>query len=42
VGNYLNASGLEVGLLVNFGHYPRLEFERFQNTKKDVPTDHTD
>ncbi len=40
--NYLNASGLEVGLLVNFGHYPRLEFERFQNTKRDLPTDHTD
>lgn len=26
--NYLNASGLKVGLLVNFGHYPKLEHER--------------
>lgn len=29
--NYLNATGLGVGLLVNFGHYPKLEYERFQN-----------
>jgi GxxExxY protein len=27
--NYLNATGLKVGLLVNFGHYPKLEYERF-------------
>ena len=26
--NYLHASGLELGLLVNFGHYPKLEWER--------------
>jgi GxxExxY protein len=32
--NYLNATGLEVGLLVNFGHYPKLEYERIVNTKK--------
>lgn len=31
--NYLNASGLEVGLLINFGHYPKLEYERIVNTK---------
>ena len=35
--NYLNASGLEVALLVNFGHYPRLEYERLANTLKKVP-----
>lgn len=28
VHNYLKATGLELGLLVNFGHYPKLEFER--------------
>ncbi len=27
--NYLNASKLKVGLLVNFGHCPKLEYERF-------------
>jgi GxxExxY protein len=26
--NYLNATGLRLGLLVNFGHYPKLEWER--------------
>ncbi len=26
--NYLNASQLEVGLLVNFGHYPKVEYKR--------------
>ena len=32
--NYLNATGLQLGLLVNFGHYPKLEYERMVNTKK--------
>jgi len=26
--NYLSATGCELALLVNFGHYPRLEYER--------------
>ncbi len=28
--NYLHATNLKVGPLVNFGHYPKLEYERFQ------------
>lgn len=28
VHNYLKASGLELGLLANFGHYPKVEIER--------------
>jgi GxxExxY protein len=35
--NYLNATGLDVGLLVNFGHYPGLEYERIVNTRKRKP-----
>ena len=35
--NYLHATGLNVGLLVNFGHYPKLEYERMANTKKKSP-----
>jgi GxxExxY protein len=44
--NYLNATGIEVGLLVNFGHYPKLEYERIIKTKKiikrkmDLPAAH--
>jgi GxxExxY protein len=26
--NYLNATGMQLSLLVNFGHYPKLEYER--------------
>lgn len=32
--NYLHATGTKVGLLVNFGHYPRLDYERFVNSKR--------
>ena len=28
VHNYLKATGLELGLLVNFGHFPKAEIER--------------
>ena len=28
VHNYLNATGYELGFLVNFGHYPKVEIER--------------
>ena len=33
--NYLKATGLQVGLLVNFGHYPKLEYERLVNTRQN-------
>jgi GxxExxY protein len=26
--NYLNATGYRLGLLVNFGHFPKVEWER--------------
>ncbi len=26
--NYLKATGMKLGLLVNFGHYPKVEIER--------------
>ena len=32
--NYLHATGFELGLLVNFGHYPGLEYERIAKTKR--------
>ena len=32
--NYLNATGFELGLLVNFGHYPCLEYERIAKTQR--------
>ena len=35
--NYLNATGLELGLLVNFGHYPGLEWELIVRTKNTRP-----
>ena len=28
VHNYLKATGFKLGILVNFGHYPKLEYER--------------
>ena len=32
--NYLHATGFELGLLVNFGHYPKLEYERIAKTEQ--------
>ncbi|MEX0323826.1 MAG: GxxExxY protein [Puniceicoccaceae bacterium] len=29
--NYLKATGIQLGLLVNFGHHTKLEYERFPN-----------
>lgn len=31
VHNYLKATGMSLGLLVNFGHYPKLQYERIAN-----------
>jgi GxxExxY protein len=31
--NYLKATGMKVGVLINFGHYPSLEWKRFVFTK---------
>ena len=31
--NYLKATEKQLGLLINFGHYPKLEHERFVNQK---------
>jgi GxxExxY protein len=36
--NYLNATGLKLGLLVNFGHYPKLEYERLILTQDSPRT----
>jgi GxxExxY protein len=37
--NYLNASGLEIALLVNFGHYPKLEYKRIILSKDNKPVE---
>jgi GxxExxY protein len=29
VVNYLKATGLKLGIIVNFGHYPKVQIERF-------------
>ena len=33
--NYMNAGEFEVGLLVNFGHYPKLEYKRLINQRNN-------
>ena len=35
--NYLKAGSFKLGLLVNFGHYPKLEYERIVKTEKLDP-----
>ena len=35
--NYLSATGCKLGLLVNLGHYPRLEYERLLPRQKEPP-----
>ncbi len=41
--NYLHATGFELGLLVNFGHYPKLEYERIAKTQHiKIRTDPSD
>ena len=41
--NYLHAAGFELGLLVNFGHYPTLEYERIAKTQQiKIKTDFGD
>jgi len=32
--NYQHATGFELGLLVNFGHYQKLEYERLAKTQR--------
>jgi GxxExxY protein len=32
--NYLHATGLELAMLINFGHYPKIEHERFVNVRE--------
>ena len=36
--NYLHAGDFDVGLLVNFGHYPKLEYDRFLNRRLNNST----
>lgn len=41
--NYLHATGFQLGLLVNFGHYPELEYERIAKSQRVKPkTDPSD
>jgi GxxExxY protein len=39
--NYLNVSKLELGLLINFGHYPKLQYERFILTNNGTKIQHS-
>ena len=35
--NYLSATDFQLGLLVNFGHYPKIQYERLANTSRRKP-----
>jgi GxxExxY protein len=37
--NYLKAGSFKLGLLVNFGHYPKLEYERIVKTEQKLDPD---
>ena len=37
--NYLKASGFKLGLLINFGHYPKLQYERIAKTRPKIDPD---
>ena len=37
--NYLKAARSELGLLVNFGHYPKLQYERIVKTRSKRQSD---
>jgi GxxExxY protein len=37
--NYLKAASFKLGLLVNFGHYPKLEYERIVKTDQNLDPD---
>ena len=37
--NYLKAARFELGLLVNFGHYPKLQYERIVKTRSKRESD---
>jgi len=39
--NYLSATGHQLGLLVNFGHYPQMEWERIAHTRARRPAPET-
>src|ERR1700719_5364515 len=37
--NQLTAGSFELGLLVNFGHYPKLQYERIAKTETKIQSD---
>lgn len=39
--NYLKATGRQLGLLINFGHHPKLQYERIAMTNKAGIRTHT-
>lgn len=39
--NYLNATKFQLGLLINFGHYPKVQSERFILTEDGVKIEPT-